>query len=80
MKIYLQEGGDGIDSNLHDQRNANIDYVSLENSDSTFKELNFMPVTYLLFTMSHIQTSYEAPRGRRYSSDERRQRAQMHYQ
>lgn len=38
-----------------------------------------MPVTYLLFTMSHIQTSYEQPR-RRYSSDERRQRAQMHYQ
>lgn len=57
MKIYLQEGGDGVDSNL-DQRNANIEYIQLENSDLNFKELNFLPTTYLLFTMSQIHSNF----------------------
>lgn len=57
MKIYLQEGGDVIDSNL-DQRNPNIDYFELVNPDLNFKELNFMPTTYLLFTMSQIHSHF----------------------
>jgi hypothetical protein len=46
----------------------------LDNSDCSFKDLGFSATTYLLFTMSQIQSNYEEPR-RRYSSDERRQRA-----
>lgn len=74
MRIYLQEGAEGMEANLHDARNSKVDYIPLDNADCSFKDLGFAATTYLLFTMSQIQTSYDEPR-RRYSSDERRQRA-----
>jgi len=79
MKIYLQEGAEGMESNLNDPRNSKVDYIPLENSECSFRDLGFTPTTYLLFTMSQLQNNYEEPK-RRYSSDyERRPRAQMHY-
>ena len=74
MRIYLQEGAEGMEASLNDARNTKVDYIPLDNSDCSFKDLGFSATTYLLFTMSQIQSNYEEPR-RRYSSDERRQRA-----
>ena len=54
MKIYLQEGAEGIESNLHDPRAAKVDYIQLDNAECSFKDLGFTPTTYLLFTMSQL--------------------------
>lgn len=73
MRIYLQEGAEGMESNLHDPRSAKVDYIPLENAECSFKDLGFTPTTYLLFTMSQLN-NFEEPKRRDYS-DERRQRA-----
>lgn len=79
MRIYLQEGAEGMESNLHDPRSAKVDYIYLDNAECSFKDLGFTPTTYLLFTMSHLQSNYDEPK-RRFSEDhDRRARAQMHY-
>jgi hypothetical protein len=78
MRIYLQEGADGMESNLHDPRNSKVDFIPLDNAEYSFKDLGFTPTTYLLFTMSQLQHNYDEPK-RRYSSDERRPRDQMRY-
>lgn len=62
MRIYLQEGADGIASNMHDPRSAKVDYILLDNADCSFKDLGFTPTTYLLFTMSQLSNNYEEPR------------------
>jgi hypothetical protein len=63
-----------MEANLNEPRHSKVDYIPLDNADCSFKDLGFSTTTYLLFTMSQIQNNYEEPR-RRYSSDERRQRA-----
>lgn len=41
MRIYLQEGAEGIESNLHDPRSAKVDYIPLENAELSFRDLGF---------------------------------------